>query len=255
MRRTTVIISLLILIIGGLFYFWSARNGGVFGPKMQAPNQENAAGHVQKAGETPSPNANPSAITTPGDTTLNSPPAPPPEDSWTESTRTKIKILREILSSKNDNDPRLDRDLSLLNTEDKRALRSQYQAFPPEARNERGTVVFLVGRNLDSEADLSFFEGVLREAPCLSFTSCAERMKDEPDPHLEGPLSVSLNYPQMVAMNRLELWINKTDFSKVDRAIIASAFKTLQAATLSQIAQVSQKAKELLELLKTKAAP
>jgi len=79
-----------------------------------------------------------------------------------EVTALQARILDQILSSKNDDDPRLDTDLKLLSEETKTVFRAKYRAMPPEKHNERGTIVFLLGRNLKTAQDYLFFKEVLR---------------------------------------------------------------------------------------------
>ena len=71
--------------------------------------------------------------------------------------------LEEILKSKNDNDPRLDKDLSDLSLHFHKALYSKYQSLKPEDRNGRGTLVFLVARDLKNSADIEFLQKVYEE--------------------------------------------------------------------------------------------
>lgn len=91
--------------------------------------------------------------------------APAGAPAVTDKTATQLRILGEIFVSKNDNDPRLDSDLRKLDEEAKAAFRAKYRALPPELRNERGTIVFLLGRNLTTAGDYAFMKNVLSEPP------------------------------------------------------------------------------------------
>jgi hypothetical protein len=108
----------------------------------------------------------------------------------------RLRELDEILASKNDNDPRLDRDFSGLSAEEKGAFRRRYDSLPLESRNERGTIVFLLGRSLATDEDWAFLRRVVDEPPCLSLADCAR-----PSLGASGPGDdVTLAYPALVAL-------------------------------------------------------
>jgi hypothetical protein len=108
----------------------------------------------------------------------------------------RLRELDEILASKNDNDPRLDRDFSGLSDEEKDAFRRRYDSLPLESRNERGTIVFLLGRNLATDDDWRFFRRVVDEAPCLSLADCSKSSGGASEPGDD----VTLAYPALVAL-------------------------------------------------------
>jgi hypothetical protein len=122
--------------------------------------------------------------------------APDPE------ARAKLAVLEEILRSRNDNDPRLDREFNSLSTAAKSLFREKYRALPPEALNERGTIVFLLGRNLGAEQDWAFLRDVAGEPPCLSLGDCSK------SPGRGGEEAagdeVTLAYPSLVALKSAE---------------------------------------------------
>ncbi|MFI5361061.1 MAG: hypothetical protein ACHQ49_03740 [Elusimicrobiota bacterium] len=116
----------------------------------------------------------------------------------------KVDELAEILRSRNDNDPRLDRDFNGLTPEAKRLFRKKYEEIPAEKRNQRGTVVYLLGKNLRSQDDWEFLRGVALEPPCLSLRDCA--MKPAPDADAEDTGDdVTLAYPSLVALRQARL--------------------------------------------------
>src|SRR5215210_5756384 len=78
----------------------------------------------------------------------------------------KLEILEEIFQTKNDNDPRLDQEFNQLTPKAKEALEEKYRQLTPESRNERGTIVFLLGKNLSSEEDFKFLREVVSEKRC-----------------------------------------------------------------------------------------
>src|SRR5580700_7097984 len=57
----------------------------------------------------------------------------------------RLATLEMILGSKNDNDPRLDSGFNDLTAGEKKLFRRKYGALRPELRNERGTIVYLLG--------------------------------------------------------------------------------------------------------------
>jgi hypothetical protein len=118
----------------------------------------------------------------------------------------KVAILDEILESKNDNDPRLDQEFKELSPAAKVALTQKYEALPPEARNDKGTVVFLLGRSLSTEADLGFMKQVLNEPSCLSLTDCSQP-EARPQSHSDLGITVTLDYPKITALKSLENYI------------------------------------------------
>ena len=123
-----------------------------------------------------------------------------------EPTPTDLKqldILKQIFAKKNDNDPRLDRDLRHLSPAAKALLRAEYASLTPESRNERGTIVFLLGRDLNSSSDAEFISKVLSEPECLSLARCSESPPPakRDDEHIETANEVTLVYPQLMALS------------------------------------------------------
>ena len=72
-------------------------------------------------------------------------------------------------------------------------------------RNDLGTIVFLIGRQIDSKEDIEFLKTVLMEKPCLSLADCAK--SDSPASgeaaHLEGINETTANYPQLMALRQM----------------------------------------------------
>lgn len=167
----------------------------------------------------------------------------PSEPVVTDQDRVQLSTLNSILASKNDNDQRLDKDLRVLSPGAKALLRQRYEEFPAERRNERGTVVFLLGRNITEEKDLDFMRKVLDEEPCRSMQNCREdnpRAKGS-DTHAEMGMEVSLNYPQIVAVKSLERVLDRGEGDPMYQA----ALEELQRATHSASDKVSEMAREI----------
>lgn len=170
---------------------------------------------------------------------------PSQENFLRSADRQRLSILSEIFESKNDNDPRIDRELKVLDAMAKKAFRLKYGELQSEKRNERGTIVFLIGRNLTNQADFDFLCEVLREPPCYSLANCqgdASSVSKE-DFHRESGEEVTLAYPQMVALNVLERTLEE-DGVNVDRQRMA--WGALQCAKDSRSGIVQKKAEELI---------
>jgi hypothetical protein len=151
----------------------------------------------------------------------------------------QIQVLEEILTSKNDNDPRLDRELKVLSSSAKTQLRAIYNSLSPEKRNERGLIVFLLGRNLTESADFEFLKSVVLEAPCLSLADCAKAASGG-DEHAGG-MGAALAYPQLVVLQALEKNILPNEDSKFS----GDALEIVKMAQKSNVPEISQKARTL----------
>jgi hypothetical protein len=152
----------------------------------------------------------------------------------------KIKILEEIFQSKNDNDPRLDQEFNQLSDADKAALEKKYTELKQESRNERGTIVFLIGKTLNSEKDFDFMKKVLSEAPCLSLSDCSRATgpSGDQESHLSDVNKITLEYPQIVAMKSIERYLSSHPPS-------STLIQVLQEAGRSKSPIVSQMATSL----------
>lgn len=117
------------------------------------------------------------------------------------AARAKLGILEDVLRSRNDNDPRLDLDFKELSIETRRLFRRKYRSIPPERRNERGTIVYLLGMNLRTEEDWAFLRSVVSEPACLSLADCSKTADSA-----AGSLGddVTLAYPSLVALRQAQ---------------------------------------------------
>lgn len=162
-----------------------------------------------------------------------------------------LKILDEILAAKNDNDPRLDTEFRSLSPTSKRMMEDRYRALMPEKRNERGTIAFLVGREISSADDVAFMEGILSESPCLSLGDCSREEKNADDDHLnaETGSAVTLAYPQLVALHSIESQIEQAE-KGARLSYLNDIRRVVDQATRSQIPTVADKARALQARLK-----
>ncbi|MEO5970322.1 MAG: hypothetical protein ABIQ95_10385 [Bdellovibrionia bacterium] len=161
-----------------------------------------------------------------------------------EITR-KLSILNEILTSKNDNDPRLDTEFKELSAFEKQALQDKYKTIKPENRNERGTLVFLLGRQLDSVEDFDFLKKVVAEAPCTNLLNCNSR-PSHPSSHEEGAgeIEVTLEYPQIVALKSLELYLTHHPKTPAITEILKEAINSKNHIASNLALSLNQRFKE-----------
>ncbi|MFA6316262.1 MAG: hypothetical protein WC943_02500 [Elusimicrobiota bacterium] len=168
--------------------------------------------------------------------------APPVPDAPSKKDLAKLRTLSEILLSRNDNDPRLDRDFNDLSPAAKELFRRMYRELPEERRNERGTIVFLLGRNLSSPEDWAFLRSVATEPPCLSMADCSKPGRAAG----HGGDEVTLAYPSLVALKSAE-----GAFVLGSRAAKDEALAVILAAKSSKTPAVTR----LARALEAKLAP
>ncbi len=149
-----------------------------------------------------------------------------------------VELLDEILRSKNDNDPRLDTAFNTLSEATKRLFRKRYYALAPEMRNERGTVVFLLGKNMRSQEDWDFLKAVVDEPPCLSLANC--RLSKPSEAALGDPITRA--YPALVALRQAAQKAKSRSASELDKRNVQRIF---QRAKRSRIFAVSKLATDL----------
>ncbi len=168
------------------------------------------------------------------------------------ASQAQVKILDEVLTSRNDNDPRLDRELKTLNPSARSAFRTRYQTLPKEDRNGRGTVVFLLGRNLETLEDLGFLEDVLNEAPCFSLDDCVRDTKAAvgDDAHHDSTIEITLAYPQLAALSALEIFLKSESAGQKKSPERDKAIQDLETASRSPIPRIANKAAEILHSIR-----
>lgn len=153
----------------------------------------------------------------------------------------KMNVLDEILKSRNDNDPRLDTELKNLSLDLRKALVAKYNSMIPEDRNGRGTIVFLIARELQSAADLEFLTKVYQENPCLSMGDC-RRVDAEGDRNEVGGNNTSVNYPQLAGLYQAEARISRKPELLSDPAFRAGFVALLNEAENFAVPQVHDRA-------------
>ncbi len=164
----------------------------------------------------------------------------PSEKNSAEPVKLKAQILLEILESNNDNDPRLDTELKTLNENEKSEFRKIYSLMQDENRAGKGTLVFLLGRNITSEKDLPFFSSVLNEPLCLSLENCQEEHLNE-DSH-GSPAGATLVYPQIMALQSIKKAVQLTNDPYLKQQLI----ETIKNGLSHDSQKVSQRSERLL---------
>lgn len=159
----------------------------------------------------------------------------------TAEDRKQAETLENILASHNDNDMRLDTDLKVLSAGAKELFRQKYEQLAPEKHNERGTIVFLLGRNLTQERDLAFLNKVLAEPPCRSMQNCASDPPHSGDVHGDNGVDVTLAYHQLMALKGLERVLEAGKANPQYEQALESVHK----ATQSPVAKVANMARAI----------
>lgn len=166
--------------------------------------------------------------------------APP---GLSETDRRAWIVLEEILNSKNDNDPRMDREFKNMTLEMHEALFKKYASLQMENRNGRGLIAFLVARDLKSPADAEFLRKIFQESPCTSFEDCKNVGND--DPHFSGINQTSLTYPQLASLYQLESKLEKGPEILKDPNMRDEIIALLKQAADFPVPVVQQKAEEI----------
>jgi hypothetical protein len=176
-------------------------------------------------------------------------PAPLEESSAEVQSSPEIQALDEIFQSKNDNDQRMDQLLRNLSDPVKSAIRKKYSSLKPELRNERGTIVFLIGRELSegrgSLEDVRFLKDVLLEQPCYNLADCSKTTTITPeDEHLQGINETTALYPQLMGLRYLK---NALENGNLSPSLKAEVLAVLEAALHSPNPRVVQDAQLILQ--------
>ena len=128
----------------------------------------------------------------------------------------KAALLDEVLRARNDSDPRLESAFNGLSVETRRSFRETYRRLPPEKRNQRGTIVYLLGKNLAAAEDWAFLREVAGESPCLSLADCS---KADPDDSVGD--ETTLSYPALVALVQAERVLKENRSSESRREALS----------------------------------
>lgn len=159
------------------------------------------------------------------------------KNKYSAPTIAKLKILDEIFATKNDNDGRLDSEFNDISPELREALIVSYKSMPKERLNERGTVIFLLGKKIENESDLEFFQEVIAEAPCLSLADCSTDSTVEipGESHLAEAQETTLVYPQLMSLRLISASYVASE-NQALRERMAEFFKLAQQSPSEYIA-------------------
>lgn len=231
------------LLLAGLFYFLRpgrSADGGEEAERILKPSEMTFAdgNHLPEPG-----------LLASGDPTTESaadvdPLVPYQEVQLQPEDQKKIAVLDEILKSRNDNDPRLDSELKNLSGEVHRALIAKYNSMIPEDRNGRGTIAFLIARDLKSTDDLDFLQKIFQENPCLSMGDC-RRVDADGDAHEVGGNETSVNYPQLATLYQLDGQLSRKPELLSDPAFRSRFVALLNEAENFAVPQVHDRAVQI----------
>lgn len=162
--------------------------------------------------------------------------AAPPAGPAANTPALQLALLEEILLSRNDNDPRLDTAFNDLSPQAKRLFRRKYRQLPAESRNELGTVVYLLGRNLRTDEDWAFMRDVVTAPPCLSLADCHAEAAAGADSHVAAGLELTLSYPAVMALKRAERILQAGGGDPARALQLIAAAKSSRAKTVADLA-------------------
>ncbi len=164
----------------------------------------------------------------------NAPPAGFSGHAEESRARAQLETLERILAAKNDNDPRLDSEFKNLSPRAKSLFRAKYRELAPELRNERGTIVYLLGKNPSSGEDWDFLAAAAAEPPCRSLSDCSKKAKTA----AEAGDEVTLAYPALVALRQAQRVLERAGGgpSREQALRVLAAAKTSQAPAVARMA-------------------
>lgn len=128
----------------------------------------------------------------------------------------KVAVLNQVLADQSHNDVRVDQELSKLNQKERLDFRQKYRSLRPEALKDRGLIVYLLGRNIETQGDLEFLKEVLNERGCLSLNNCAitdQETLSQPE------IASHLAFPKLMAIAALKGKLAGQNSKKMREAI------------------------------------
>jgi hypothetical protein len=128
----------------------------------------------------------------------------------------KVATLNQVLKDQMDNDPRVDKELSRLTQKERLDFRAKYRLLKPEALKNRGLIVYLLGRNIETQGDLDFMAEVLNERGCLSLENCERTDQKTLSEHA---LASQLVFPKLMAITALKAKLASRPSAKMREAI------------------------------------
>jgi len=231
----------IVLAAAGFLLWRVTRTAPVNGPSEPLPPISSRHPARRAALPIAAPSAQPAAApdykTGPGPDTAAAPrQAALPVNTAARTPAQKLALLEEILLSRNDNDPRLDTAFNDLSLQDKRLFRRKYRQLPAESRNELGTVVYLLGRNLKTAEDWAFLREVVTAPPCLSLGDCSAESAAKRDNHVAAGAELTLSYPALMALKRAERILQGGGADSAQALQLIAAAKSSSSKTVSDLA-------------------
>ena len=161
----------------------------------------------------------------------------------------KLRILDDILASRNDNDPRMDHELRLFGPP--QDCPDRKISADPARETERSRHGRLSrGPEPDSRAGLRFSSGVLGEPACLSLADCEKSVSKGAgaEDASASAAAVTLAYPQWVALRSLEAYLSQpgAEPAAARPAFEGAALEALRAALKSPNGAIAERAAALL---------
>lgn len=143
----------------------------------------------------------------------------------------QVTALQGLLAAQNDNDPAYDTEMRNISDESKTAMQNVYRSMAREKRSERGTIVFLLGREIKSESDLKFMEEVLNESPCLSLSNCDQDAGGSAHTDGASGTETTLIYPQIMAIRSIGNFLKhqlegEASLQSIARSLLQSVSQT-----------------------------
>ena len=159
------------------------------------------------------------------------------------SDEPKWAVFENILKTKNDNDPRMDRVLKNLSAEFHEALYEKYELLAPEDRNGKGLIIFLISRDLRSIEDFQFLKKIYQESPCLSLADCKTLAPESP--HHSSTDQTTLIYGQLTALYAIDKQLSENPSLLNDAAKRSGFSQVLAQAETFAVPVIQEKARGL----------
>lgn len=168
----------------------------------------------------------------------------PQAEHLEKEDKKKWLVFEDILKTKNDNDPRMDRELKKLSPALREALYEKYESMPNEDRSGRGLIAYLVARDLNSIEDIQFIKKVFQEPPCLSLADCKSTATTD-NPHHSATDQTTLVYPQLSALYTIEKQLTENSQLLNNAAYRSETVQTLISAESFPVPVVHEKARSI----------
>lgn len=164
-------------------------------------------------------------------------------ENFSIEDKEKWTVFENILKTKNDNDPRLDQNLKILNPTLRQALYERYAWLPPEDHSGRGLIVFLIAREITSLQDVEFLKKVYEEPPCLSLVDCGTLPPN--DPHHSSTDQTTLVYQQLSGLYLIEKQLSENPKLLNDAAFRSEVTEVLITAESFPVPAIHEKAQSI----------